>query len=70
MERSVTFAAQGEPARALSEYRQACVIIARLKAKSPDNATLGNDLASYEAEIGKLEREDSAESGTGQPAAR
>jgi hypothetical protein len=39
----------------VGEYRKAREIITRLMEQSPDNATLPNDLAWYDAQITKLE---------------
>ncbi len=54
-------------AAALDEFQEGRVIIARLKEQSPDNATLPNDLAWFDAEIARLEQADALEPGTAQP---
>jgi hypothetical protein len=61
-------AEQGDRAQALSEYRQAREIIARLAAQSPDDATLPDDLAVFDEEIAKLEQSDAAPPKPAQPA--
>jgi hypothetical protein len=61
-------AEQDDTAQALSEYRQAREIIARLAAVSPDDATLPDDLAVFDEEISRLEQSDAAAAKTVQPA--
>jgi hypothetical protein len=47
-------ARQGARDQALSKFRKARDIIARLKAQSPDNAQLPEDLAWFESQIRAL----------------
>jgi hypothetical protein len=61
-------AEQDDTAQALSEYRRAREIIARLAALSPDDATLPDDLAVFDEEIAKLEQSGAATPKTAQPA--
>jgi hypothetical protein len=51
---AVTLAKQNARGDALREFGRGRTIIARLKARSPDNATLAKDLARFEGEIAKL----------------
>lgn len=49
-------AQQGQSQPALSGFRRGREIIERLKAQSPDNATLPRDLAWFDSQIAALEK--------------
>lgn len=49
-------ARQGARERALGAFKQGREIIARLRARSPDNATLPKDLAWFDSQISALEK--------------
>jgi hypothetical protein len=56
--------AKQDNGRALDELRKGRSILARLKERSPDDATLANDLAWFDAEIAKLEQRKVPETGS------